>query len=199
MRKIMTFNIRYGLADDGENRWDNRKRLVIERIKSFDPDIIGMQECRDDFQAKFVQSQLPEYEFYGVHRAHEGETALEMAPILFKRNVFQLKQKGYFWLSETPNVVGSKSWGAVLPRTTVWVEFIHIDSGDSLFFVNTHFDYEPSALLDSARVLKGWISQNVKDKPVIVTGDFNADKASSCLSAFDRRWIVRYVSDCKSW
>ena len=179
MLKVMTFNIRYGLADDGENRWENRKRLVTERINSFDPDIIGMQECRDDFQAEFIKNNLPDYEFYGVRRAHEGETALEMAPVLFKKSAFRIIQKGYFWLSDTPNIVGSKSWGAAFPRTATWVELAQVETRKSLFFVNTHFDYEPSALLDSARILKKWVLQNVKDNPILVTGDFNADKNSS--------------------
>ena len=69
MLKLMSFNIRYGLADDGTNRGDNRKSLVIDRIKAFNPDLIGMQECRDDFQAKFIKNNLKEYEFYGVRRA----------------------------------------------------------------------------------------------------------------------------------
>ena len=179
MLKLMTFNIRYGLADDGENRWEERKSLVIDRIKSFDPDLLGMQECRDDFQAEFIKSNLQEYEFHGVRRAHDGETALEMAPVLFKKSAFQLIQKGCFWLSETPNIVGSKSWGATFPRTGTWVELTHIESGRSLFFLNTHFDYEPSAIGESARVLREWIDQNVQEHPVLVTGDFNADKASS--------------------
>jgi len=179
MLKLMTFNIRYGSADDGENRWDNRKSLVINRIKSFNPDIIGMQERRDDFQAEFIKSHLQEYEFYGVQRAHEGDTALEMAPVLFKKSAFQLIQKGCFWLSDTPNIVGSKSWGAIFPRTATWVELTHMESGTSFFFLNTHFDYEPSALNESARVLKEWISQNAKDQPTLLTGDFNAHKDSS--------------------
>jgi mRNA deadenylase 3'-5' endonuclease subunit Ccr4 len=59
----MTFNIRYGLADDGENRWENRKSLVIERIRAFDPDLLGLQECRDDFQAEFIKSHLGVFHF----------------------------------------------------------------------------------------------------------------------------------------
>lgn len=179
MLKLMTFNIRYGLADDGENRWDNRKSLVIDRIQAFDPDLLGMQECRDDFQAEFIKSNLPEYEFYGVPRANDGETALEMAPILFKRSDFQLVRKGCFWLSETPQAVGSKSWGGTFPRTATWTELTHRVSGKTLIFLNTHFDYEPSAIDESARLLKAWITENTANSPLLVTGDFNTDKNSS--------------------
>lgn len=179
MIKLMTFNIRYGLADDGENHWEIRKALVIDRIKAFDPDLLGMQECRDDFQAEFIKRNLRDYEFYGVRRANDGETALEMAPVLFKKSVFQLVEKGCFWLSETPQVIGSKSWGSTFPRTATWVELIHQESGIALSFINTHFDYEPSAIGESARLLKTWIEQKARDTPLILTGDFNADKGSS--------------------
>ena len=42
---IGTFNIRYGLADDGINIWDNRKEMVIRSITDKQPDIIGFQEA----------------------------------------------------------------------------------------------------------------------------------------------------------
>lgn len=86
MLTLMTFNIRYGTADDGANHWDNRKHLVLERIRACDPDLLGLQECRDDSQAEFIRENLPDYEFYGVPRGGGSVTALEMAPILFKRS-----------------------------------------------------------------------------------------------------------------
>jgi endonuclease/exonuclease/phosphatase family metal-dependent hydrolase len=179
MLKLMSFNIRYGTADDGANHWENRKSLVIDRIKTFDPDLLGMQECRDDFQAEFIKSNLQEYEFYGVRRGGGSVTALEMTPILLKRSAFQLVQKGCFWLSETPGVPGSRSWGSTFPRTATWAQLIHKVSGREFIFLNTHFDYEPSAIDESARLLQAWITHRKEKHPVIVTGDFNADKGSS--------------------
>ncbi len=175
----MTFNIRYGLADDGINHWNNRKSLVIDRIRSFNPDLIGMQECRDDFQADFIKNDLKEYEFYGVWRAGGSDTSLEMAPVLFKKSAFQLIQKGCFWLSETPQIPGSKSWGSAFPRTATWVQLIHRESEMEFVFLNTHIDYEPSAVNKSARLLQEWIKKAAKKHPIIVTGDFNADKNST--------------------
>ena len=179
MLKLMTFNIRYGSADDGINQWENRKHLVIDRIQGFSPDLLGMQECRDEFQAEFIKSNLLEYEFYGVQRAGGGNTALEMAPVLFRKSAFRLIKKGCFWLSETPDVPGSVSWGSTFPRTATWVQVVHLNSGRELVFLNTHFDYVPSAVGESARLLRGWIAKTTESRPVIVTGDFNADKNSS--------------------
>ena len=178
MLKLMTFNIRYGLADDEINKWDNRKQLVIDRIKYTDPDLIGMQECRDDFQADFIKDNLHEYTFYGVRRAGGSDTAFEMAPIIYKKSAFQLIQKGCFWLSKTPDIPGSISWESTFPRTATWVQLMHQESGRELVFLNTHFDYEPSAIDASARLLREWIMQRSEKHPIIVTGDFNTDKNS---------------------
>jgi endonuclease/exonuclease/phosphatase family metal-dependent hydrolase len=192
MIKVMTFNIRYGLADDRENCWDNRKDLAISRIHAFDPDLLGLQECRDDAQAEFVKAHLPEYEFYGVRREGGGATDLEMAPVLFRKDRFQLIDQGCFWLSESPQVAGSKHWDSVFARTATWVELIDQQSGKTLEFLNTHFDYQPIAIDESARLLRRRVSETIQQHPVIVTGDFNADKASA---AYRQLAVTGLLSD----
>ena len=42
---IMTFNIRYGTAEDGTNSWYYRAGAVIDMINDQKPDLIGMQEA----------------------------------------------------------------------------------------------------------------------------------------------------------
>ena len=179
MIKIMSFNIRYGLADDGENHWDKRKSLAISRIQTFQPDLLGIQECRDDSQADFVKTSLPDYHFYGMRREGIGNTALEMAPVLFRKDSFQIIDQGCFWLSETPQIAGSKSWDSTFARTATWLKLLQHETGRTLTFVNTHFDYVQSAIDGAAQVLHKWLEQTLKDTPVILTGDFNADKASA--------------------
>jgi endonuclease/exonuclease/phosphatase family metal-dependent hydrolase len=177
MLKVMSFNLRYGTAPDGDNHWDKRKPLALARIQAFAPDLLGLQECRDDAQAEFIKTHLPEYEFYGVRREGEGDTALEMAPVLYRRSAFQMLERGRFWLSETPSVVGSKSWGSTFARTATWAKLLHQPTGRILVFLNTHFDYHPPAIEGAAQLLRGWLAENIW--PVIVTGDFNADKTSA--------------------
>lgn len=177
--KAMTLNVRYGSAEDGINHWRHRKQLVIDRIRAFDPDLIGLQECRDDEQAEFMKQNLAEYEFSGVRRGGAGETALEMTPVLIRRTVFDRVEKGYFWLSETPDGAGSRSWDSAFPRTVSWVMLKHQPSRRSLVFANTHLDYMPAATDAAARLLSDWISQQLQQHPVILTGDFNALKESA--------------------
>lgn len=177
MLKVMSFNLRYGTAPDGENHWEKRKPLALNRIQTFAPDLLGLQECRDDAQAQFIKENLPEYEFYGVRREGGIETAPEMAPLLFRRAAFEVVERGHFWLSETPDIVGSKSWNSTFARTVTWAKLLHRATGHTLIFLNTHFDYHPPAIEGAARLLHGWLAQQTA--PLILTGDFNADKASA--------------------
>ncbi|MCL1981071.1 MAG: endonuclease/exonuclease/phosphatase family protein [Proteobacteria bacterium] len=176
MIKVMSFNIRYGLAPDGENHWHHRKQLALARIRAFDPDLLGLQECRDDEQAEFVRQGLPGHHFYGIHRGGPGDTALEMAPLLFRQSSFSLLDSGCFWLSETPEVAGSMSWDSAYARTVSWAKLACRTTGRVLTYANTHFDYEPSAVVNHARCLRHWLDQI--GMPLILTGDFNADKDS---------------------
>jgi len=175
----MSFNIRYGLADDGEQHWNNRKSLALARVQAFEPDLLGLQECRDDAQADFVREGLPDYHFLGIHRQGPGDTALEMAPLLFRRSAFGLLDSGCFWLSETPEIPGSRSWATAYPRTVTWARLTCLPTGAVLIYVNTHFDYEPSAIEGDAKCLRQWLDQLGAQTPLIVTGDFNADKGSN--------------------
>ncbi len=177
--QIMTFNIRYGQADDGPQRWEARRELVIERIRAADPDLLALQECRDDAQAAYVRDALPDYDFYGVPRGGDGPTALEMAPILARRATLEIVRRGCFWLSDTPELPGSVGWDAMFPRTAAWVELRHRPTGGALAFLNTHFDLLPQAIVDSARLLRGWAERTAARLPLIICGDFNADKASA--------------------
>lgn len=174
----MSFNIRCGNCDEGDNNWNQRKERVLARIQAFAPDLLGLQECRDDAQAEFFKNNLPDYQFYGVRRGGGGVTDVEMAPILLRKSAFQLVQSGRFWLSESPRKTGSKSWDAVFPRTAVWVELRHRASGRSLTFLNTHFDYMPEAIQGAAQQLRAWAAQTAGRRALIVSGDFNAGKQS---------------------
>ena len=187
MIKVMSFNLRTAAANDGENNWEKRKALALARVQAFEPDLLGLQECRDDAQAEFVRLGLPDYHFYGVHREGPGDSALEMAPLLFRHSSFRLLETGSFWLSETPEVPGSMSWGSNYPRTVSWARLACQDSGLALTYVNTHFDYHPPAIDGDARVLRQWLDQIREVSPLIITGDFNAEKDSSAYRLLTHR------------
>jgi endonuclease/exonuclease/phosphatase family metal-dependent hydrolase len=123
----MCFNVRYGTADDGPNRWEHRGGLAVRTIRRFDPDVLGVQEALR-FQADALREALPEYGFFGAGR-DDGRDAGEICGVFFRLGRFERLDAGNFWLSETPDRPGSRGWDADLPRVATWVRLRDLRSG----------------------------------------------------------------------
>jgi endonuclease/exonuclease/phosphatase family metal-dependent hydrolase len=180
----MTFNIRYGTANDGINRWENRKEFLAATIKEFGPDLLGTQETLG-FQRDYLAEQLPGYDVVGVGR-DDGKDQGEMMALYFKRERFEKLAEGHFWLSETPDKPGSKSWDSSLPRMATWVKLRDRGREDAppILFLNTHFDHiGPKARTKSAELIRRQVAELGKGCAVVVTGDFNAGEASEPYKA----------------
>jgi endonuclease/exonuclease/phosphatase family metal-dependent hydrolase len=177
--RVMSFNIRFGTAADGENHWDRRKDFLVETIKAFDPDILGTQETLK-FQRDHLAQQLAGYAHLGVGR-DDGKDEGEMMALYYRKDRFEKLDEGHFWLSETPDRPGSKSWDSSLPRMVTWVKLRDRKQPDAqpVLHFNTHFDHRgPKARLESAKLLRGKIEELGKGCAVIVTGDFNSHEGS---------------------
>ncbi len=177
--RVMTFNIRYGTANDGENHWDKRKEFLVETIKAFSPDLLGTQETLD-FQRDYLAHQLPDYGVLGVGR-DDGKEQGEMMALYYRKSRFTGLGEGHFWLSEMPQTPGSKSWDTSLPRMVTWVKLrdSQRDAAQPILFLNTHFDHRgPQARLHSAELVRERVTALGKGCSVIVTGDFNSGEGS---------------------
>ncbi len=172
--KVMSFNIRFGAANDGENSWKHREYLVLETIKNYDPDLIGYQEALK-FQVDILKANLDGYGFHGIGR-DAGTEKGEYVPLMWKTDRFEMVDSGHFWLSETPEVPGSISWDSSLTRMLSWVVLRDLKSVDQKEFVfaNTHFDHRgKQARLESAKLIRRRAEEIMDDYPIILTGDFN--------------------------
>lgn len=170
--KAMTFNIRYDNTMDSINPWTVRKEWVVELLKKYDADVVGLQEALEH-QMDFIADSLPQYDWVGVGR-DDGKTKGEYIPILYKKEHFELLEHNHFWLSKSPEEVGSKSWGA-LRRMVTWVKLKDKRNGEIFFVFNTHFDhYSRKARRKSADLLLEYLDNITKGDFSIVMGDFNA-------------------------
>lgn len=172
--RVMSFNVRLGVADDGENSWEQRKALLARTVQDFDPDLLGTQETWR-FQASYLLQQLPGREYVGWPRQPGNEKDGEECGILFRAARFEKLDAGQFWLSETPEVPASKSWDSSLPRVVTWVRLRDRQRPDAeLVFLNTHFDHRGAeARRESARLLRGRLPRLAPSGVWILTGDFN--------------------------
>lgn len=175
---VMSFNIRYGTANDGDNSWPNRKDLVIDMLRQYNPDVLGTQEILD-FQVEYLANKMPEYDWVGVGRDTDGTG--EMVAVFYKKSMFNLLDHGHFWLSETPAIPGSKSWDTSLTRMVTWLSLQPNGSDDKILLLNTHFDHRgEEARSESAKLIVDIVSSMEDDhSTVIITGDFNAKAETS--------------------
>lgn len=183
---VMTFNIRYGTANDGENRWDNRKGLACDVLRRHDPDIVGLQEALR-FQIDEFRAAIPEYAEIGVGR-EDGKTKGEYCAILYRKDRLDLLDSGTFWLSDTPEVPGSTGWGNTITRICTWGRFARKDSGSVFYLFNVHLDHQSQPSREkSAVLLDRRIAARKHPDPVIVTGDFNAGEDNPAIRYLKRQ------------
>lgn len=171
--KVMSFNIRYGTANDGPNSWEHRKDLVVDVVRKLNPDIVGMQECLK-FQADYIDKSLPGYDHFGMGRNPDGSG--ERMEVFYRSEVLAPFEAGHFWLSETPEIPGSRSWRAANIRMATWVKFYHLEDRRFFSYLNTHFDHRSElARTQAARMIAQWADGRPgPSQPIVITGDFNA-------------------------
>lgn len=183
---VMSFNIRFGTANDGKDSWPFRHQLVAETIKKFNPDLLGVQEALG-FQIAYLQTNLEDYAFHGAGR-DDGKKKGEFCGIYYREDRFEKLDAGHFWLSETPDEPGSVSWDSSLTRMASWVKLKDKRNDRVLVFINTHFDHRGAkARFESAKLIRAFANKQDKDTAIIITGDFNAGEGSKPYSAFIKR------------
>ena len=187
----MSFNIRYDNPRDGINSWDNRKDLIFPFLKEHKPDIIGFQEVLKN-QYEQLQYELDDYNFVGAGR-EDGNSEGEFVPIFYLKEKYELLASSHFWLSENPEIIGSKSWGAALPRIVTWLQLKDQQNGYIFYVFNTHFSHVSSyARNKSALLLLNKIKTIAGEAPVILTGDFNAQPSEQMYTTLTENWTGYY-------
>jgi len=190
---VITYNIRNNNPknNDGENAWSFRRKMVCQLLEFHDADIFGIQEAYYD-QVQYIDSYFKKFRWIGVGR-DDGEKAGEFSPIFYNYEIFQLKKKGWFWLSETPNKP-SKGWDASNIRICTWGLFSHKTSGRDFFIFNTHFDNRGvEAKKHSVDLVLQKIKELNKEKiPLIFMGDLNMSPQCEFIE-----YLKKYLYDSR--
>lgn len=173
--RVMSFNVRLSAAKDGENAWPKRTELFFATIAAYGPDLIGFQEVLAD-QHDAITARLRDYAFAGVAR-DDGKRQGEWSNIGFRTARFTLIDSGTFWLSETPEIPGSKSWDAALTRICSWVRLRETATGKEFVYANTHFDHVGKiARQEASKVISQRVSAIAAGLPALLTGDLNINE-----------------------
>jgi endonuclease/exonuclease/phosphatase family metal-dependent hydrolase len=178
--RVMTFNIRYGTAQDGEDGWEHRRDLLMRTIEAFGPSVLGVQEALR-FQLDEITRALPRYALIGVGR-DDGRDKGEFSAILYDSTRFDVVESGTFWYAADPGAVGAVAWGAHIPRICTWARLRDRTNGRVFRMYNSHYDHESQESREkSAALLLRRIGSIDATEAVIVTGDFNAGEDNAAF------------------
>ena len=156
-------------------------RKLVEELK---PDVVGMEEVTTNWRA-----WLDEYVFndsyagVGEPRSAGGEAN----PIYYRKDKFELVDSGTFWLSDTPDKVGSMFPEANYPRICTWVILRDKTTGTEFAHMNTHLDHNgknDSTAGNNVRkaqmaVIVEFAAQKFGDMPQFLSGDLNNKRTTS--------------------
>ncbi len=171
--EVMSFNMRYDNASDSLNPWSKRCPLIADFINFEAPDIIGTQELLQH-QLTNLKALLPDYQAIGRPR-DDGETKGEYSALLYNRHRFEAVDTGTFWLSETPDIVGSKGWDGACRRIATWARLRDLRNGKEIFIINTHLDHiGRMARSGGIALVVSKALQLGANAPKILTGDLNS-------------------------
>lgn len=197
--KIATYNIRQlNEGDDSRgNGWTNRCPVIISMIEFNDFDILGTQEGFYS-QLKDMEGGLADYVRIGVGR-DDGKQEGEHSAIFYKKDRFDILDKGDFWLS-TDTSRPNKGWDAALPRICSWGKFRDKVSGAEFVVFNLHMDHVGvEARRQSCKLILEKTSKLISEgTEVILMGDFNVDQKNEIYGIIADSGILRdsyYIAD----
>lgn len=171
--KIISYNIRLGVADDGPNSWKYRREATLRMLEREKPTVFGIQEGYV-FQVNYIEKNLPQYGRVGVGR-DDGREKGEIMAVFYLRERYDLLDHGNLWLSETPDQV-SRGWDGACNRTMTWVHLREKASGKEFYYFNTHLDHMGEvARREGVKLVVSKIVEIAgKRASVVVGGDLNS-------------------------
>lgn len=178
-----TYNIRMNTPRDSINAWPNRAQWVRELIRFHEWDIFGTQE---GFKGQLDDlAKMEEYAWIGVGR-DDGKEEGEHSAIFYRRDRFELLDKGDFWLSQTP---GRPSLGWDAPsniRICSWGRFCDRLTRRELYFFCAHYDHiGRQARLESSKLIVQKIGEITGGAPAILVGDMNSTPDTDAYAVLD--------------
>lgn len=172
---VMSSNLRcLNPGDKGKRSWFYRADLIIENIEKYQPSIIGFQEATHS-QYEYVCDCLVGYD--SVIEFRDNTPVAEGCPVFYRTDMYNLVDKGSFWLSETPDKM-SKDWGSACYRICSYVILEEKTSSKQFVVFNTHLDHvsEEARIKGIALVLEK--IKKFGSLPSIIMGDFNVEEDS---------------------
>lgn len=192
--RLATWNVHYILlnkptGDWSVADWDRRKGPMDDAVKAMNPDIIAFQEMESfsrgsdgsvNLTLDYLLENNPEYAAAAVGDWREFPST---QPILFRRAAYRVLDQGWFFFSDTPDVIYSSTFNGSYPAFASWATFARRAGGTPFTVMNVHFEYKSRSnrLLSAALVARRMTAMQASGTPVILMGDLNARAGARTL------------------
>ncbi len=192
--RIATYNVHYIVTFRAEGPWsvgdwERRKGPLDQAFKAIEADVIGFQEMESfggrsgnntNLTLDWLLWQNSDYAAAAV-----GDPAVfpSTQPILYRKDRLTLADQGWFFFSDTPDVIYSRTFNGSYPAFASWAAFFDKTSGETFRVINIHTDFRSrSNRLQSmelvAKRIAPWIAAH---ETLIVIGDFNTRRGAQTL------------------
>jgi len=185
MFNVMCFNIRLGVANDGENSWQHRSSIAFAVIEKHQPAILGIQEAYD-FQIDALRVRFPQYKLIGVGR-EDGKRKGEFSAIFYDFQRFKHLSSDTIWLSDTPRLPNSYHWGNTITRICTWAILQDSLTNRRMIVLNTHWDHQSqNSRARSADMIRSLLNSHSKINSIVLMGDLNANEENPAYQSLIR-------------
>ena len=165
--------------------WDSRKSALDAAFKAIAPDIIGFQEMEsfargDDGSVNLARDWLlSQNPGYAAGASGDWRSFPSTQPIFYRTDRFTLLDQGWFFFSDTPDVIYSRTFDGSYPAFASTLR-LQDTAGRVLNVVNVHFEYKSGAnRLRSAQLVADRMAPLIAaGERVILLGDLNALRGS---------------------
>ncbi|MFE0047356.1 endonuclease/exonuclease/phosphatase family protein [Streptomyces albireticuli] len=169
--RVMSFNLRYA-SETGPHPWSERRPVMRRLLRRERPHLLGTQEGLHGQLRDLAEDLGPRYECVGLGRL--GGSHDEFCAVLYDTERLVPEEYDHFWLSGTPSLIGSATWGNTVVRMATWVRFTDRRTGSGLYVLNTHLDHAHQYARErSAALVTERLRALDPALPRVVTGDFN--------------------------
>lgn len=184
--RVATLNVHYIALRQTDGPWSvtgwgARKNALSQAINTINADIIGFQEMesfggRDtggvNLTLDFLLEQHPDYAAAAI-----GDPAVFpiTQPIFYRTEAFDLVDQGWFFFSDTPDVIYSRTFNGSWPAFASWAEFQPRRGGPTFRVYNVHFEYRSRSnrQLSAQLVVDRLTPVAAEGVPILLIGDTN--------------------------
>ncbi len=190
--RVATHNVHYILLEKAAGAWsvadwERRKPALDAAFKALDADLVAFQEMESfargdeggvNLALDWLLDRNPDYAAAAVGDPRDFPST---QPILYRRMRLELLDQGWFFFSETPEAIYSRTYDGSYPAFASRARFRDREGGAEFGVYNVHTDFRSR---DNRRRSIELVAQRMRPvidsgEPVFLVGDLNARLGSA--------------------